>query len=112
MWIRMLSTDTSMRFFILGSILPFGPRHPSYLNAPDLRWVSLGTYVESERGEGSAGAGDFDRRPQPHLSGFFRPASDEHVGRQRYQSRLPPPVDACQPAFLWPRARDRPPSSS
>src|SRR5437879_4197278 len=29
MWTRMLSTDTSMRFFTLGSILPFGPRQPS-----------------------------------------------------------------------------------
>src|SRR5437870_7166409 len=33
MWMRMLSTDTSMRFFILGSILAFGPPHPFYMNA-------------------------------------------------------------------------------
>src|SRR5207249_8129133 len=33
MWMRMLSTDTSMRFFILGSILAFGPPHPLYMNA-------------------------------------------------------------------------------
>src|SRR5438105_14454515 len=107
MWIRMLSTDTSMRFFILGSILPFGPRHPSYLNAPDLRWVSLGTYVESERGEGSAGAGDSDRRPQPHLSSFFRPASDEHVGRKGDKCRLRLHVDARDRPCLAPGVRDR-----
>jgi len=29
----MLSTETSMRFFILGFILAFGPRRSCYLNA-------------------------------------------------------------------------------
>src|ERR1051326_2920070 len=33
MWIRMLSTETSMRFFIPGSILAFGPPPTCYLNA-------------------------------------------------------------------------------
>src|SRR5690348_13982582 len=33
MWMRMLSTDTSMRFFILGSILALGPPPSLYLNA-------------------------------------------------------------------------------
>src|SRR5690348_13425164 len=33
MWMRMLSTETSMRFFILGSILVSGPSRPCYLNA-------------------------------------------------------------------------------
>src|SRR5690348_5035057 len=33
MWMRMLSTETSMRFFILGSILVSGPPRPCYLNA-------------------------------------------------------------------------------
>jgi hypothetical protein len=30
MWMRMLSTDTSMRFFILGFIIPSGPRGSCY----------------------------------------------------------------------------------
>src|SRR5438552_17534757 len=81
MWMRMLSTDTSMRFFILGSILPFGPRHPSYLNAPTPLGVSHRTYVKSERGEGEKGAPDIDRSTQPHLSSFPRPAADEPLLR-------------------------------
>jgi hypothetical protein len=31
MCIRMLSTETSMRFFILGSTIPFGPQNPRNL---------------------------------------------------------------------------------
>src|SRR5467141_1054683 len=107
MWMRMLSTDTSMRFFILGSILPFGPRHPSYLNAPTPLGVSLRTYVKSERGEGEKRAPDFDRRPQPHLSSFLRPAADEHVGRPGDQCRLRLHVDAGDRAGLASRIRGR-----
>src|SRR5260370_3691525 len=37
MWIRMLSTETSLRFFILGPILPRGLCHPSLVTVtPDL----------------------------------------------------------------------------
>src|SRR3989442_3136813 len=60
MWMRMLSTDTSMRVFILGSLLPFGPRHPSHLNAPNPLGVSLRTYVQSERGERGQKAPEID----------------------------------------------------
>src|SRR5919108_179370 len=43
MWMRMLSTETSMRFFILsGSILAFGPPTPFYLNAQVAPRVTAG----------------------------------------------------------------------
>src|SRR5437660_9346404 len=79
-WIRMLSTETSMRFFILGPILP------RVLSTTPLFEITCpGSpprgYVESKRGEGEARARRSDRRPQPHLPGIFRPAADEHVGR-------------------------------
>src|SRR6266568_7976014 len=64
-------------------------------------------YVESERGEGTAWAGDPDRRPQPHLPGFFCPAADEHVRRPRDQRRLRLHVDARDSARLASRVRDR-----
>src|SRR6266567_1680290 len=94
MWIRMLSTDTSMRFFILGSILVCGPPHPSYLNAQAPVRVWIWTYVESERGEGETRAGHSDRRPQPHLPCVFRTAADEHLRRPGDQCRLRLYVDA------------------
>src|SRR6202011_3068292 len=79
-WIRMLSTETSMRFFIRDHITtsasqnrPSGPG-----NRPT---------VESERGERKARPGGPDRRPQPHLPGIFRAASDEHVGRRGDERR-------------------------
>src|SRR5260370_23911552 len=90
MWIRMLSTATSMRFFILDPILPLGLR-----GSPRFE---LSGYVESRGGEGEARAARFDRRPQPHLPGALRPATDEHVGRAGDQCRL----------RLHGHARDRP----
>src|SRR5437868_14649052 len=92
MWMRMLSTETSMRFFILGSILPFGPPSPCYLNAQAPVKVTFLPYVRFERGERSARAGHPDRRPQPHLSGVLRPAADEHRRRPGDERRLRPPV--------------------
>src|SRR5216683_6087686 len=80
MWIRMLSTATSMRFFILETILALGLR-----GSP--RFERSGS-VESRGGEGEARAPGFDRRPQPHLQGVLRPAADEHVGRAGDQCRL------------------------
>src|SRR6266849_5899600 len=107
MCMRMLSTDTSMRFFILGSILPFGPRHPCCLNAPAPHRVTVGTYVKSERGEGETRAGHPDRRPQPDLPGILCLAADEHVGWPGDQRRVRLHVDACDSACLAPRVRDR-----
>src|SRR3982075_975051 len=57
--IRMLSTDTSMRFFILAHITTSARQdHP--LTGPS---------VDFKRGEGEARAGGPDRCPQPHLPG-------------------------------------------
>src|SRR5260370_36606943 len=46
MWIRMLSTETSMMFFILGPILPRGLCHPSLVTVtPDLPTGGEGFYL-------------------------------------------------------------------
>src|SRR5690242_3825222 len=55
MWMRMLSTETSMRFFILGSILVLGPSRPCYLNAQAPIGVSLGPTYTSEVAKGRRG---------------------------------------------------------
>src|SRR5690242_8020355 len=55
MWMRMLSTETSMRFFILGSILALGPSRPCYLNAQAPTGVSLGPTYTSEVAKGRRG---------------------------------------------------------
>src|SRR5260370_28351444 len=81
MWILMLSTETSMRFFIRGSILPFGPPHPCYFNAPDPLRVTLGTYVRFERGEGTTWACDPDRPPRLIFPAFFPPPPNSNPGR-------------------------------
>src|SRR5207248_10566698 len=77
-WIRMLSTETSMRFFILTAILPSGPWLSRFQS------VQGGThqgFLEFERGQGETGAGDPDRRPQTHLPGLLRPHADANVQR-------------------------------
>src|SRR5690242_17951196 len=94
MWMRMLSTDTSMRFFILGSILPFDPPTPFYLNAPATVRVTNWAYVTFERGEGQTRPCDPDRRPQPDLPGVLCPPTDEHIGRQGDERRVRVHVDA------------------
>src|SRR5262245_20185710 len=85
---RMLSTDTSMRFFILESILALGSPASPYLNAPAPLWVTLRPYVPFGRGEGKAWAAHPDRRPQPHLPGVLRPPANEHLRRPGDQRRL------------------------
>src|SRR6266567_7653949 len=59
-WIRMLSTETSMRFFILTAILPSGPSDSCGDRARPP------AFLEFERGQGETRAGHPDRRPQPH----------------------------------------------
>src|ERR1700694_1999066 len=107
MWMRMLSTDTSMRFFILGSILPFGPPRPCYLNALGPIKVSPRTSVKSECGEGETRAACPDRRPQPYLPGVLRAPTHEHVRRPGDQCRLRLHLDAGDRAGLPARVRDR-----
>src|SRR6266567_4608692 len=104
MWIRMLSTETSMRFFILGPILPLG----LLLTPPfELAWPGSpgGSLVKSERGEGEARAPGTDRRPQPHLQGVFRATADEHLGRPGDQCGLRLHVDARHRPGLAPGVR-------
>src|SRR6266513_2341224 len=84
----MLSTETSMRFFILGFILAFGPRRSCYLKRAGRLRVWTRPSVPFERAERKARKGRPDRRPQPHLPGVFRPASEEHVGWAGDQRRV------------------------
>src|SRR5260221_7830566 len=105
MWIRMLSTETSMRFFILGPILPPRLCHPSLVSVtphparlPTRRRLATppspraggGSVApgESKRGEGEARAAGSDRPPQPHIQGIFRAGADEHLGRPGDQRGL------------------------